>query len=103
MQRAEDGAAIASVQDFQARGFSGDGSLLYGWASGNRAQVREWKTGRVVWSAVGYPYQVFLAEPHGTRIVVALSSDNMLRDSDLYVVSADGSSRVLEHVTAIFR
>ena len=103
VRRAKDGAAIALLRDFQARGFSGDGSLLYGWASGGRTEVREWKTGRLVWSTTGHPYQIFLAEPHGTRVAIALSSDNMLRDSDVYVVSADGSSRVLEHVTAIFR
>lgn len=102
VQRTDDGSALATLTDFQARGFSGDGSLLYGWASGNRIEVREWKTGRLVWSAVGFPYQNFFAEPSGARLAIALGRDNMLRDADVYLVAPDGSSRVLEHVTAVF-
>ncbi|HYK96833.1 MAG TPA: hypothetical protein VEU77_00425 [Candidatus Acidoferrales bacterium] len=104
VQRTDDGTALATLSDFQARGFSGDGSMLYGWASGNRVEIREWKTGRLVWSSTGYPppYAVSVAAPGGARFAIAFGRDNTLKDTDLYLVSSDGTSRVLEHVTVIF-
>lgn len=97
VRRADDGVALATVPDFEAHGFSGDGTLLFGYAGPTKRamQIVDWKSGRVVWSVTGYFYGGFLVEPGGTRIAVAGALTNTMIDQDVYLVAPDGTSVLL--------
>jgi hypothetical protein len=97
VRRADDGAVLATVADFEARGFSGDGTLLVGQRgpSNRTTEILEWRTGRVVWTATGYNYSSFLAEPGGSHIAVAESLNDSIADQDVYIVASDGTSVLL--------
>ncbi len=104
VRRADDGVALATVSDFEAHGFSGDGALIFGYAGPTKRamQIVDWKSGRVVWSATGYSYGGFRVEPGGARIAVAGAFTNTLSDQDVYLVAPDGTSMLFPkgvHVT----
>lgn len=99
VSRAEDGTVIATLAGFEAHGFSGDATLLYGVNTNARSyEVREWRAGRTVWTAAaGYPYGGFLAEPRGSRLAVAIAPANAPGDADVYIVSASDVLGLLDH------
>ena len=100
VRRADDGAALATIEGLEARGFSGDGKMLYGFAGDGRRrlEVLEWKTKRVVWVADGYQYNAFHAEPAGSIVAVPTGFDAPLTQVQLYLVLPDGTSKILTHV-----
>jgi hypothetical protein len=92
--RADDGTQVATIDDFVAQGFSGDGELVVGPYGANRTAVIEWKTGRVVWNATGQ-YGGFRAEPNGKRLAVGVGFLGGSDQRDVYLVAPDGSALLL--------
>lgn len=93
IRRADDGASLGTVKDFEAHGFLTDGSLLNGFGVRDAKDLVDWKTGRVLWSATGYVYRNgFVPDPAGGHIAIALGFDGTLKDQDVFIVAADGTS-----------
>ena len=93
IRSAEDGRMMATVDDFVARGFSGDKTLVVG-NTPSAAAIVDWKTARKVWSTTG-PYGGFLAEPGGRRFAVGLGFVGGSDQRDVFLVGSDGSSSLL--------
>jgi hypothetical protein len=93
IRSADDGAQVATVDDFVGRGFSGDNAFVVG-STPSTAAVVDWKTGRKVWSATG-PYGGFLPEPAGRRLAVGIGFVGGSDQREVYLVQADGSAPLL--------
>jgi hypothetical protein len=90
IRTADNGAQLATVDDFVARGFSGDNAVVVG-NTPNAVAVIDWKTGRKVWTRSG-PYGGFLPEPAGRRLAVGLGFVSGSDQRDVYLVAADGTA-----------
>lgn len=97
VRSADDGKALATIPNFAAHAFSSDASLLVGLSDPNSIQVLEWKTGRRIWSSAG-PYGGALAEPGGRRMAIGIGFVGGSDQSDLYIVSPDGTAVLLPTV-----
>lgn len=91
---ADDGRLVATIDNFVAQGFSGDGDLVVGAYGANRVAVIEWKTGRLIWNASGQ-YGGFRAEPNGKRLAVGVGFLGGSEQRDVYLVAPDGSALLL--------
>jgi len=77
------GTALATINGFEARGFSGDGSLLVGTDAQHRAVVLNWRTGRRLWSSSAALFG-YIPEPNGPHLAVAIDgSDGSVGDAFL--------------------
>jgi len=97
------GPLLATIDDFVARGFSGDNSFVVG-NTPNAVAVIDWKTGQKVWTASG-PYGGFLAEPAGRRLAVGVGFVGGSDQRDVYLVAADGTAVLLParvHVALLY-
>jgi hypothetical protein len=93
IRSADDGAQLGTIDDFVARGFSGDKALVVG-NTPNAAAIVEWKSGRKVWSASG-PYGGFLPDPAGRRLAVGVGFVGGSDQRDVYLVQPNGSALLL--------
>jgi hypothetical protein len=93
IRSADNGAQLATIDDFVARGFSGDNAVVVG-NTPNTVAVVDWKTGRKVWTRSG-PYGGFLPEPAGRRLAVGIGFVGGSDQRDLYLVAADGTAVLL--------
>jgi hypothetical protein len=103
IRSADAGAQLATVDDFVARGFSGDNAFVVG-NTANAVAVIDWKTGRKTWTTTG-PYGGFLAEPAGRRLAVGLGFVGGSDQRDVYLVAADGTALLLParvHVALLY-
>lgn len=96
IRTAESPAALQTLPNFEAHGFSGDGSLLIGVTGPNAVGIVDWKAARRVWSAAGTPYGGYFPEPGGAHFAVGLGFVGGAEDKgDVYIVGPDGASVVL--------
>jgi hypothetical protein len=97
VRTAEDPTALQTLPNFEAHGFSGDGSLLIGVTGGaDSVAIVDWKAARQTWSATGTPYGGYFPEPDGARFAVGLGFVGGSEDKgDVYIVSPDGTSILL--------
>jgi hypothetical protein len=96
VRSAESPTALQTLPDFEARGFSGDSSLLVGVTGPNSVALIEWKAARRVWSATGLQYGGYFPEPGGAHIAVGLGFVGGTEEQgDVYIVSPDGTSVIL--------
>lgn len=100
------GQVVARLPNFDAHGFSWDGSLVVGVvgepSTVTEIQVMEWRTQRVVWR-LPYPGQItsvpsvdlrVLARPNSADVALAFPYNVATGAGwDLYVVHADGSAK----------
>ena len=86
---------IQTILDFEAHGFSGDGSLLIGIAGTKTIAIVDRQTGRRIWSATGLPYGGYFPEPGGAHIAVGVGFVGPTNDGDVYIVGPDGTSVLL--------
>lgn len=93
IRSADAGAQLATIDDFVARGFSGDNAFVVGNTT-NAVAVIDWKTGRKTWTTSG-PYGGFLAEPAGRRLAVGVGFVGGSDQRDVYLVAADGTAVLL--------
>jgi hypothetical protein len=93
IRSADDGAQLATVDDFVARGFSDDKAFVVG-NTPNAVAVVDWKAGRKVWTTSG-PYGGFLAEPEGRRLAVGVGFVSNSDQRDVYLVAPDGAAVLL--------
>jgi hypothetical protein len=103
IRSADAGAQLATIDDFVARGFSGDNAFVVGNTT-NAVAVIDWKTGRKTWTTSG-PYGGFLAEPAGRRLAVGLGFVGGSDQRDVYLVAADGTAVLLParvHVALLY-
>jgi hypothetical protein len=106
IRTAESPSALQTLPNFEAHGFSGDGSLLLGVAGGaNSVAIIEWKSVRRIWSATGVAYGGFFPEPSGAHFAVGLGFVGGSEDKgDVYLVGPDGTSIAMPAgVHAVFR
>jgi hypothetical protein len=106
VRRAEDPTALQTLPNFEAHGFSGDGSLLIGMTGGaNSVAIVDWKAARPIWSATGTPYAGYFPEPGGAHFAVGLGFLGGSEDKgDVYLVSPNGTSIALPAgVHVVFR
>jgi len=97
VRTAESPTALQTLPNFEAHGFSGDGSLLVGVTGGaNSVAIVEWRAARPIWSATGAPYGGYFPEPGGAHFAVGLGFMGGTEDKgDVYLVSPDGASIAL--------
>jgi hypothetical protein len=103
IRRTDDGSPLATLNDFEARGFSSDGSLLVGVRGGGTAALIDWRTGRDLWTVSGSFSGGHLSEPGGSRVAIGIgiaangmnSRDTYLVSYDTYLVSPDGNAVLL--------
>jgi hypothetical protein len=79
----DDGKALATLENFWVRGFSGDNALVVG--EGNGVAVLDWKTGQRTWSVNG-SYGGHRAEPAGNRFAVGVGFISGQDQRDVYLV-----------------
>jgi len=97
IRTAESPTALQTLPNFEARGFSGDGSLVIGVTGGrNSVAIINWKAARRIWTATGLPYGGYLPEPAGAHFAVGLGFVGGAEDKgNVYLVSPDGASIAL--------
>ena len=95
VRRADDGVQLGMVDDFTARGFSSDASMLVGVTGENATVLLNWRTGRRVWSSTGLPYGGVLAEPGGNHMAIGMGFTGGSDTADVYIVAQDGSAVLL--------
>jgi len=106
VRTAESPTALQTLPNFEAHGFSGDGSLLIGVTGGaNSVAIVDWKAARRTWSATGTPYAGYFPEPGGAHFAVGLGFVGGSEDKgDVYIVNPDGTSITLPSgIHVVFR
>ena len=68
-----DGSTLTTINGFEARGFSGDGSLLVG-NDRHDTVVINWRTGQRVWSSRAAPFFGYVPEANGPHLVVSVAA-----------------------------
>src|SRR5438067_11384085 len=93
------GTMVGQFSGIVVQGFSWDGSLVVGYTFGDpsvqEAQVYRWRTHEVVWHQCMCPHPhwlIVLAQPGGTKIAVAASTDDGTHVS-VNIVDANGTSK----------